>query len=89
MFESEGTSLGSRVISSLIPEEYPSMLKLGELPVDSNPRPLNRFESLGHDDILMQGTFDSIVELFFIDTSEVGSLIQVTNNNTTERVVNF
>jgi len=89
VLEKEGTSLGSRIVSALIPSEYPLMLTLGELPVDSTPRPLERFYALGHDDILIQGIFNSVMEVFFIDATKAGSLMQVTNNQTTERVVNF
>ena len=89
VLEREGAGLGSRVISAFTPSEYPLMLTLGELPVDSTPRPLTRFYALGHDDILIQGIFNSVMEVFFIDVNKAGSLIQVTNNQTTERVVNF
>jgi len=89
VLESSGAGLGSRIISALSPVEYPQMLALGELPVDSNPRPLERFYAYGHDDILIQGIFSNLVEIFFIDVSKAGSLVQVTNNQSTERVVNF
>ena len=89
ILEVQGESSGSRVVSALKPVEYPVMLTLGTLPVDATPRPLTRFNSLGHDDILLQGIFNSVVELFFIDAGKGGSLVQVTQNQTTERVVDF
>lgn len=89
VLEREGASLGSRAILALTPSEYPITTPLGELPADSNPRPLERFYALGHDDILIQGIFNSVMEVFFIDAAKAESLIQVTRNQTTERVVNF
>ena len=61
ILEREGGNLGSRVILAFNPSEYPLMLTLGELPIDSTPRPLERFHAFGHDDLLFQGIFNTVM----------------------------
>jgi len=89
IIERGGVYSNTRKISSFFPVEYPTETIHGELPPDNNPHLVTRFNAVGHNKLLFQATINSAIDLFYIDLAKADSLLQVTNSQSAERVINF